>query len=104
KVNVRENLGPFWDAISTELRKVDKNGIVFYTGVTWDLFGNEYDHVPGGPIYQNRSSFGYHYYKEIRIKPPNIDFDVHIEDLYKTGGASMVNYLLNSHAKKKIIH
>ncbi|RGB29428.1 Glycoside Hydrolase Family 5 protein [Rhizophagus diaphanus] len=89
-VNTRTNLGPFWDAISAELRKVDNNGIVFFTGVTWDLFGNEFDHVPGGPIYQNRSSFSYHYYKEIRIKPPNMDFKVHLEDIGRTGGASML--------------
>ena len=72
------------------MRKVDDNGIVFYTGVTWDLFGNGYDHVPGGPIYKNRSAFAYHYYREIRLKPPNIDFKVRIEDLNHTGGANMV--------------
>uniref|UniRef100_A0A1D1Z0G4 Endoglycoceramidase n=1 Tax=Anthurium amnicola TaxID=1678845 RepID=A0A1D1Z0G4_9ARAE len=90
KINTRKNLGPFWDAISDKLRKVDNNGIIVYTGVTWDLFGNRYDHVPGGPIYQNRSVFGYHYYKEVRIRPPKFDFKVHIEDLNRTGGASLL--------------
>ncbi|GBB83878.1 hypothetical protein RclHR1_10540004 [Rhizophagus clarus] len=90
KVNTRENLSPFWDAINTELRKVDNNGIVVFTGVTWDLFGNDFDHVPGGPAYNNRSVFGYHYYKEIRIKPPNIDFQVHLEDIGRIGGSSLL--------------
>ncbi|CAI2183335.1 1425_t:CDS:2, partial [Funneliformis geosporum] len=90
KKNVRKNLEPFWDAISSDVRKVDNNSIVFFTGVTWDIFGNEYDHVPGGPAYKNRSAFGYHYYKEVRIKPPHIDLQVHIEDLNRTGGATML--------------
>ncbi|CAG8465215.1 13681_t:CDS:2 [Funneliformis caledonium] len=90
RINVRKNLGPFWDAISAEVRKVDNNSIVFYTGVTWDIFGNGFDHVPGGPDYKNRSAFGYHYYREVRIKPPHIDLQVHIEDLNRTGGATML--------------
>jgi endoglycosylceramidase len=63
-----DNLQPFYDIISMNIRSEDTNNLIFYEPVTWGMIfngtvsGSGFTHVPGGAEYANKSVFSFHYY------------------------------------------
>ncbi|KAF6016414.1 hypothetical protein EB796_025298 [Bugula neritina] len=61
-------LQPLYEKISSFIRSVDEETIIFYEPVTWgmiihgDTLGTGFSHVPGGDKYKDRSVLSFHYY------------------------------------------
>jgi len=65
----KKNLQRLHDGVAEAIRTVDDHHIIFYEPVTWGMVfdgsgiaGSGLTHVPGGPAYQNRSAYSFHYY------------------------------------------
>ncbi|CAG8570071.1 3279_t:CDS:2 [Ambispora gerdemannii] len=83
------NIQRLLDSVNTAIRKVDDRSVLFYTGVTWDNFGNALS-VPGGNNYKNRSALSFHYYKLPHITGVEVQFVKRAEDIKRTGGGQML--------------
>mmetsp|Transcript_21345 Transcript_21345/g.51747 ORF Transcript_21345/g.51747 Transcript_21345/m.51747 type:complete len:483 (-) Transcript_21345:156-1604(-) len=118
-----KNLQRTHDAIAKAIRKHDDRHMVFYEPVTWGMLfngkiaGSGFSHVPGGPEYQNRSAFSYHYYCDSFVPGYETDpsmrsllcdhitgplvFEAVKQDLAHLGGAAMMTEGLacNYHGK-----
>jgi len=66
-----EFLQPMYDALATAIREVDPSRVIFFNPVTWDhgyaptnesVYDNGFSQVPGGPGFEDRSVYAYHYY------------------------------------------
>jgi endoglycosylceramidase len=104
------NLEPFYDVISTTIRAIDPDRLIFYEPVTWgmifngDIIGSGIEHVPGGDAYRDKSVFSFHYYcwwltddSVMDLKKQTCDeafgpkvFNQAKRDTVHTGGAAMV--------------
>ena len=53
-----------YDEAAGEIRKSDPNHLVFFEGITWEIFGvaeqKGFEHVPGGAQYANKSVLSFH--------------------------------------------
>ena len=64
----KNNLQPFYDALSPKIRDKDSERLVFFESVTWtDEFNisiseTGFTHVPGGSDNAKKSVFSFHYY------------------------------------------
>jgi endoglycosylceramidase len=58
----RKVLGPAWSHVAKAIRKVDKDAMIFFAGVTFDILSG-FEDVPEGRDYRNKSVLSYHYYK-----------------------------------------
>ena len=61
-------LQPAYDRVNEAIRTVDRQRLIFFSGVTWGHVGPGFTAPPGGPEYANRSVLSYHYYS-----PPQRD-------------------------------
>lgn len=58
-----------YDRVASHIRKVNKDALIFFAGVTWDnTFPVGFEHAPGGAEYADRSVLAYHFYV-----PPQAD-------------------------------
>ena len=64
----RKSLMPSYNVVSTAIREVDQDHLIFYEPVTWGMIfngqvsGSGFDQVPGGPEWSDKSVLSYHYY------------------------------------------
>jgi endoglycosylceramidase len=103
-----QNLLPFYDIISEEIRSIDDSHLIFYEPVTWGMIfngsisGSGFTHVPGGSKYVSKSVFSFHYYcwwygNDGEFNRHTCDemfgpkvFDQVAEDVRVLGGAAML--------------
>jgi len=64
-------LQPMYDILAAAINEIDPDRVIFFNPVTWDhgyaptdkpVHYNGFSHVPGGPGFENRSVYAYHYY------------------------------------------
>mmetsp|Transcript_69703 Transcript_69703/g.167327 ORF Transcript_69703/g.167327 Transcript_69703/m.167327 type:complete len:530 (-) Transcript_69703:13-1602(-) len=93
-VGDRLRLQPAYDILNSHLRKVDPEGLVFFSGCTWDRTGREvekalplgFEHPPGGADFANRSVSSFHFYIPPQAAPDAKEyFQMRLEDAQKLG-------------------
>lgn len=81
----KQNLAPFYKALNSYIREHDQNNIIFYEGITWDVFQSGFVSGPSGdPAYADRELLSYHVYCWLN---GNTDLD---RDVCELGDTNMV--------------
>lgn len=81
------NLLPFYNKIISYIREYDKNHIIFFETVTWNIFKLGFNNLPYDEM--NNIGLSYHIYTPPNISP-NLAFEYRIKDLNKY---NIVGYL-----------
>lgn len=93
-VTDRKYLQPMYDDINTAIRAVDREHLILFQGVTWEIFGigerYGFEHVPGGPAFRNKSVLAFHNSIEPAITPDSKYYTLRWGEVVRLGGAGWV--------------
>lgn len=78
------NLAAVWEQVTTSIRQVDNETIIFFEGVTWDIVDG-HPNVPGGD--GSKAALSYHYYAPPQLGlHPALQNRVKDHERLKSGG------------------